>query len=125
MESLEFLHKGGRIGTASALVGTLLSVRPILTVRDGLIQPLNSVRSKKNAQERMMTLLEAQTPAGTAIWGAIAHGDNPADAEWLAGQLRMRYDCKALYIAEMGPVVGTHVGPGIFGCALFPLPPAP
>jgi DegV family protein with EDD domain len=122
VESLEYLHKGGRIGTASALVGTLLSVKPILTVRDGLIQPLNSVRSKKNAQERMLSLLDAQVPAGAKVWGAIAHGDNPTDAEWLAGQVRMRYDCEALYIVEMGPVVGTHVGPGIIGTAILPAP---
>jgi len=121
VDSLEYLHKGGRIGTASALVGTLLSVKPILTVKDGLIQPLNSVRSKKSAQERMLSLLEAQVPAGACVWAAIAHGDNPVDGTWLAEQVQMRYDCRALYIAEMGPVVGTHVGPGIFGAAVFPM----
>jgi DegV family protein with EDD domain len=121
VETLEYLHKGGRIGAASVLVGTLLNIKPILTIKKGLIHPLNQVRSKKSAKERMLSLLAEQVPAGAAIWGAIAHGDNLSDAEWLAEQLRMRYDCKELYIAEMGPVVGTHVGPGIFGTAIFPV----
>jgi DegV family protein with EDD domain len=119
--SLEYLHKGGRIGAASAVVGTLLSVKPILTVKGGLIRPLNQVRSKRSAQERMLSLLEEQVPAGATIQGAIAHGDNPVDADWLAKQLQARYDCRNLYIAEMGPVVGTHVGPDIFGTAIFPI----
>jgi DegV family protein with EDD domain len=121
VDSLEYLYKGGRIGAAKALAGTLLSVKPILTVKDGLIQPMNSVRSKNGAKERMLSLLESQVPAGSSVWAAIAHGDNPVDGGWLADQLRMRYDCRALYISEMGPVVGTHVGPGIFGTAVFPM----
>jgi len=96
-------------------------VKPILTIKEGIVCPLNQVRSKKSAQERMLTLLEDQVPAGTTVWGVVAHGDNPNDAAWPAQQLRERYTCEQLYTAEMGPAVGTHGGPGIFGAAVFPV----
>lgn len=121
VDSLEYLRLGGRIGTAAAMVGTLLNVKPLLTVRDGLIQPLCKVRTKKLAKEQMLAKLDEQVPAGSRIWGGVAHCDNPEEAQWMAEELRRGYDCAELFVAEMGPVVGTHVGPGLFGCAIFPM----
>jgi DegV family protein with EDD domain len=124
VDTLEYLHKGGRIGTASTLMGTLLSVKPLLTVKDGIIQPLHKARSKKLAQKCMLSLLEERTPPGTPIECAMTHAVNPEDAGWFEEQIRARYDCKYLYVGEMGPVVGTHVGPGVVGIAIYPWNPS-
>ncbi len=121
VDTLEYLQKGGRIGTASAMLGTLLDIKPLLTIKDGLVQPLHKVRSKKAAKVRMLELFEAGVAPGTTIAGAIAHTASPAEAEWLAGELRARYHCRRLYISEMGPVVGTHGGPGLIGAAIYPI----
>jgi len=120
VDTLEFLHRGGRIGTASTLMGTLLNIKPLLTVKDGIIQPLHKARSKKQAQSYTLSLLEEKTPRGTAIACAMTHAVNPDDARWFEEQIRERYDCKHLYVGEMGPVVGTHVGPGVVGIAIYP-----
>ena len=120
VDTLEYLHKGGRIGTASTLMGTLLSVKPLLTVKDGIIQPLHKARSKKHAQKCMLSLLEEKTPPGESIECAVTHAANPEDARWFEEQIRANYDCKNLYVGEMGPVVGAHVGPGVVGIAIYP-----
>ncbi|MGQ9666283.1 MAG: DegV family protein [Anaerolineae bacterium] len=128
VETLEYLQKGGRIGTASALLGTLLDIKPLLTIKDGLVQPLHKVRSKKAAKARMLEIFEAGVAPGSAIAGAVAHTASPEEAQWLAEELRARYNCRRLYISEMGPVVGTHGGPGLIGAAMYPIeaeqPPA-
>lgn len=128
VETLEYLQKGGRIGTASALLGTLLDIKPLLTIKDGLVQPLHKVRSKKAAKARMLEIFEASVAPGSTIAGAVAHAASPGEAQWLADELRSRYNCRRLYISEMGPVVGTHGGPGLIGAAIYPIeaeqPPA-
>ena len=121
VETLEYLHKGGRIGTASAFLGTLLDIKPLLTIKDGIVQPLHKVRTKKAAKARMLEIFEAGIAPGTTIAGAIAHTASHEEAQWLADELRSRYNCRRLYISEMGPVVGTHGGPGLIGAAIYPI----
>ena len=120
VDTLEFLHKGGRIGTASTLMGTLLNIKPLLTVKEGFIQPLHKARSKKQAQKCMLSLLEERTPRGSSIDYAMTHAVNPDDAKWFEEKLNEMYDCRHIYTCEMGPVVGTHAGPGTVGIAIYP-----
>lgn len=125
VDTLEYLHKGGRIGTASAFLGTLLNIKPILTIKDGIVQPLHKIRSKAEAKRRMVEVLAEKVPAGSTVWAGVTHAQNLSDAQWMEEQLREQYRCERILTVEMGPVVGTHGGPGTIGAAVFPLSAGP
>ncbi|HET9517545.1 MAG TPA: DegV family protein [Actinoplanes sp.] len=119
VDTLEFLRRGGRIGAASALLGTALSVKPILHVVDGGIVVLDKVRTAGRALAKIVDrAVEAAGPAGD-VDIAVHHLDAPDRAAALADAVAVRLgdrlqDC---YIAEIGAVVAAHVGPG-FACVV-------
>lgn len=120
VDTLEYLAKGGRIGNAKALLGTLLKVKPILILQDGAIEPCEQVRSKRKALVRMLDLVEehlgGQSPqARVAITNALVTDE----AQALAQELTERLSCTEPPIADIGPVIGTHTGPGVIGVASY------
>jgi DegV family protein with EDD domain len=120
VDTLEHLRRGGRIGTASALLGTALSVKPILHVVDGAIVPCDRVRTISRALDRLVEL--AVTAAGESdIEVAVHHLDTPERAELIADGLRGRLGerLRALYVTEISSVVAAHVGPGVAGVVLY------
>jgi DegV family protein with EDD domain len=112
LETLAFLQRGGRIGRAAALAGTLLSVKPILSVRDGEVAPVERVRTMQGAIRRLVELVEAEGPLERL---GVVHADAPSNAAQVEDQLHMRYPDVAVDRGELGPVVGTHGGPGVVG----------
>jgi DegV family protein with EDD domain len=120
VDTLEYLAKGGRIGNAKALLGTLLKVKPILTLVDGAIEPFEQVRSKKKAQARMLELVESRLAgSGAQARVAIANAMVPDLAAELSLELACRLGCSPPTVAELGPVIGTHTGPGVIAVATF------
>ena len=120
VETLEYLHKGGRIGAASRFLGTLLNIKPILYVHEGKIQPLDKTRTTKKARSRILDEVEqavGQRPSRVAV----AHIQAEEAAQELAERARERLNCVSLHISEVGPVVGTHVGPGTLGLGACPI----
>ena len=115
VDTLEYLQKGGRIGGAAALVGTLLKVKPILCLKDGRIEPLDKVRSKRKALARLLEVTEECVEPGTPVRVAVLHAQVPDEARELEKKVRARFDCAEYYFAELGPVLGTHTGPGVVG----------
>jgi DegV family protein with EDD domain len=120
VDTLEYLAKGGRIGNAKAFMGTLLKVKPILVLQDGVIEPLEQVRSKQKAQARMLDLVEEYVggkgaQAKVAICGALV----PEEVNALSRDLVGRLGCEQPSISEIGPVIGTHTGPGVIGVAVY------
>jgi DegV family protein with EDD domain len=115
VDTLEYLQKGGRIGGAAALVGTLLKVKPILCLKDGRVEPLDKVRSKRKALARLMEVIEERVGPGTPVRVAVLHAQVPDEAGELEQKVRARFNCTECYFAELGPVLGTHAGPGIVG----------
>ena len=120
VDTLEYLAKGGRIGNAKAFLGTLLKVKPILILEDGAIEPLEQVRSKRKAVSRMLELIEerlnGQAPqAQVSVVQALV----PAEAEAVAQEIADRLGCARPVISELGPVIGTHTGPGVIGVACY------
>jgi DegV family protein with EDD domain len=112
VDTLEYLHKGGRIGKASALFGTLLNIKPILSIDDeGVIFPVDKVRGHKKAVSRIVELLHKDF-AGKKVQLCIAHSNALAAAEQLADTLRGNFDIGELNYALIGSVVGTHIGEG-------------
>jgi DegV family protein with EDD domain len=113
VDTLEYLQKGGRIGGAAALVGTLLKVKPILCLKDGRVEPLDKVRSKRKALARLLEVIEERVGPGTPVQVAVLHGQVPDEARDLEQEARARFNCTECYFAELGPVIGTHTGPGV------------
>lgn len=113
LDTLENLRKGGRIGRASAMIGTLLNIKPILLVRDGEVVPLERVRTRAKALQRLIELAREQSPFERL---AVAHGHDPEGCRQLAEALSpLVPPGTELIQTEIGPVLGTHAGPRIFG----------
>jgi DegV family protein with EDD domain len=110
LDTLEYLQRGGRIGRARQLIGSLLNVKPLLEVRDGQILPVENVRTRAKAQERV-----GQISAGFAPIEAMAIVESsPQVGEQYEQIVRAFYD-GVIYHYTLGPVVGTHAGPGAGG----------
>ncbi len=116
VETLEFLQRGGRIGRAAALAGTLLSVKPILSVRDGEVAPVERVRTMNGALRRLVELVVAFGPVERL---GVMHGDSAANAALVEQQLHARFPEITIDRGELGPVVGTHAGPGVIGVGVL------
>ena len=120
VDTLEFLQRGGRIGRAAALAGSLLNVRPILAIEDGVVTAVARVRGRQKALAEFERRLEAATEDRAGLRVAIAHADA---AEWV-GTLselvwRARPKAEIEFTAALGAVVGTHAGPGAVGFFWF------
>ncbi|WP_195469479.1 DegV family protein [Clostridium sp. D43t1_170807_H7] len=116
-ETLEYLKKGGRIGGASALFGSLLQIKPILTVEDGKTTVFTKVRTKKKAIDKIVnTILEQNSK--TPIKGLIVHHINcESEGQELADRLKSSLGLDNVKIQSIGPIIGLHVGPGSIGVA--------
>lgn len=118
VDTLEYLRRGGRIGGARAMVGTLLNVKPMLEIKGGLVEPLEQPRSRAKAIARLMEIL-AERSAQRPLHVAVLHADARNDAEEVAQQVRAQYECREFYIAEIGPAIGVHSGPNALGLAFY------
>jgi DegV family protein with EDD domain len=116
VETLEFLQRGGRIGRAAALAGTLLSVKPILSVRDGEVAPVERVRTMNGALRRLVDLVVGLGPIERL---GVVDADAAANAAEVERQLRAHYPDLSIDRGELGPVVGTHGGPGVIGVGVL------
>ncbi len=120
VETLENLRKGGRIGGAATLIGTLLQVKPILYLRDGKIEVFDKVRTKSKAWARVCQELDKSIAGGRPHRIGVLHVHAPADAERLADDLRLRYPGQQIDVDAAGQVIGTHVGQGTVGLGFYP-----
>lgn len=119
-DTLEYLVKGGRIGNAKALLGTLLKVKPILVLQDGAIEPLEQVRSKRKAMARMLDLIEEHVGAGGCdAKVGLANALVREEAQALGQEIQARLGCAEPFVSDLGPVIGTHTGPGVIGVAAY------
>ena len=115
VESLDHLQRTGRIGRAAAFLGGLLSVKPLLTIDDGIVAPLEKVRGKSKVLPRMLELMQERTPVGKSIVCALPHGGVPEESAELEAQIAKLYDVREFVRGWVGPVVGANAGPGIVG----------
>jgi DegV family protein with EDD domain len=118
VDTLEFLHRGGRIGGASRLVGTALQLKPVLEVRDGRVEPIENVRTKKKAHKRLIELvLERIKNKEGEVRVASLHANASDDAKALLEEISEKTGAVETVFSEVSPVVGTHCGPGTVGIA--------
>ena len=113
VDDLNFLKRGGRVSGAAALFGTMLGIKPVLHVDDeGRLIPVEKVRGRRQSLDALVNHM-AQTvehPEEQTVF--ISHGNAPKDAEYVAEQVKARFKVKNIYINSIGPVIGSHSGPG-------------
>jgi DegV family protein with EDD domain len=120
LDTLDYLARGGRIGRAAAWAGQLLKVKPILTIRGGEVVPLKRVRGNRRAFEEFIAAFEAASTDGPNLRVAIAQADAPDRADALRELVRRtRPQARLELVTSLGPVVGTHAGPGTVGLFWF------
>lgn len=120
VETLEYLVRGGRVGKASGLAGQLLSVKPILHFDDGEVAPLKRVRGRAKALAEFEELFLGATEDSPDLHVGVGHADAPADAERLVERIRAGRPSASLdIVTPLGPVIGTHGGPGTLGLFWF------
>lgn len=118
VDTLEYLRRGGRIGSAQAWIGGALKIKPILTL-DGEITPIEKVRTSRRAFDRMVAVAEALKADGSDVW-CVQHIQAPAEAARLAAAAQEVIGTPPLFVSEVGPVIGAHVGPGLLGVGGVP-----
>jgi DegV family protein with EDD domain len=119
VETLEYLHKGGRIGGATALIGSLLNIKPILCLDEGQVEPLEKQRSRRRAIRCVLDHVAEGVGSSTCVHAAVLHCNAPEDAQGVMDQVAERFTCVELFTAETGPTIGTHGGPGTVGVAYY------
>lgn len=119
VDTLEYLARGGRIGKAQAFLGTILNVKPLLYLKDGMVNPYEKVRGRARAMERLIQIVEDRV-GGRAIKCSLVHGMDPVGMQELLDQVKSRFKCGDPVISTLGAVVGTHVGPGVLGIIFVP-----
>jgi DegV family protein with EDD domain len=120
VETLEYLIRGGRLGKAQGLAGQLLSVKPILHFDEGEVAPLKRVRGRAKALAELERLFTEATEDTPDLHVGVGHGESPGDAEDLVRRIRAaRPQCSVDIVTTLGPVIGTHGGPGTLGLFWF------
>lgn len=119
VDTLEFLHRGGRIGGASRYMGTLLSIKPILTLEDGKIEPLEKVRTKKKALAKMLSIAENDLRGQTNFRIAVQNAAAAAEGDRVAAEVKKKFGLTEVIQSDISPVIGTHVGPGAIAIVYY------
>jgi len=122
VDTLEYLRRGGRIGAAAAWAGTLLQLKPVLAIRQGKVLAVDRIRTRKRSLARMLTLLNEQCAGVDSWWCGVAHIQAEREIDKFAEAVRQQLPVEGVLQSEIGPVVGTHGGPGTIGVALTPAP---
>ena len=123
LDSLDNLHKGGRIGKASHLFGSLLNIKPVLNLSDGVISAYEKVRGNKDnkALERLIEILAEKIDPSRKLYCTMGYCDNRETAEYIVERLRGHVDCDEFVYLQIGNVVATHIGMGAVGMAFYQL----
>lgn len=111
-DTLEYAARGGRVGKAQYLLASVLQIKPVLEIKDGELYPVERTRTRRRALQRLVELLEARGPVEKA---AIGHAASPEDAALLAQRLKPLVFNPSILTCTIGPVIGTHTGPGAVG----------
>jgi DegV family protein with EDD domain len=119
VDTLEYLHKGGRIGGAKRLFGSLLSIKPVLHLVDGRIEPLASIRTKSKAIKHMLAVADQEVVGNKPVHVGVFNALAPQEAKNIYKTIYTLIRPEELIQAELSPVIGTHVGPGTVGIAYY------
>ncbi len=124
VDTLEYLHKGGRIGGAKRLVGEMLQVKPILRILDGKVEPYEQQRTRKRALARLSELVTGECPKGDGSFLCVMQADAEDTAKEFASGLKQLMSVKEIPIYELPPAIVTHGGPGVLAVGFYTQPVA-
>lgn len=119
VDTLEFLHRGGRIGGAQRFIGAALNLKPILALKDGRVEGVERIRTKSKAHDRILELVSEQVKGKSNIRIATLHANAAEDAKALLDRVKRELNPIETVFTEVSPVVGTHAGPGTVGLAFM------
>jgi DegV family protein with EDD domain len=117
VDTLEFLHRGGRIGGAQRLIGTALNMKPVLAVQGGRVEAVERIRTKGKALERVIELVSEQVKGKSNIRLATLHANAAGEAQSVLDKASQQVGAVESLLTDVSPVVGTHAGPGTVGLA--------
>jgi DegV family protein with EDD domain len=119
VDTLEFLHRGGRIGGGSRFLGTALNIKPILEIAGGRVEAVERVRTRRKSLTRLVELIEERVAGRSPLRLATLHANAPEDAKALLDEAAARLGAVESIFSEVSPVIGTHAGPGTVGLAFM------
>jgi DegV family protein with EDD domain len=119
VDTLEFLHRGGRIGGAQRFLGTMLNMKPILAIQDGRVEGIDRIRTKNKAHDRVLELVTEKIAGRTPVRLATLHANAAEDAKALLARAEQLLHPVESIFTEVSPTVGTHAGPGTVGLAFM------
>lgn len=119
VDTLDYLVRGGRIGRFEGFMGSLLGIKPILTIEGGVILPVAKIMGKARALEKMLNLVKNDNPPSQNLYCSLIHGGDNASIDGLKPVVEGNFKCRELICSEFGPVIGTHVGPRVIGMAYY------
>jgi DegV family protein with EDD domain len=119
VDTLEFLHRGGRIGSAQRFLGTMLNMKPILAIQDGRVEGIDRIRTKNKAHDRVLELTTEKVAGRTPVRLATLHANAAEDAKALLARAEQALNPVESLFTEVSPTVGTHAGPGTVGLAFM------
>ncbi len=117
--TLEYLAKGGRIGGATALLGSILQIKPILIFKDGKVDQFEKERTQKRAISRVIELVKSQASQDESAYISVMHAAVPEQAQEFAEKLCKEFNLSTVPILDVPPAIVTHAGPGILAAAFF------
>ena len=120
-DTLRYLYMGGRIGKAQHLVGSLLNIKPLIGMEDGVIVPLGQARSRLGAYRKIVSMMEEDVGRGGKVKAAFVHAAALEEAQKLRAMVEERLTCVEVLMAELSPALGVHTGPGTAGVCYFPV----
>lgn len=121
VDTLQYLQRNGRIGRAQAFVGGLLNIKPLLTLQDGIVSPLERARGRRAALDRLLQRIE-RLGADEPFRFGLMHANVPEEAAAFRERMAERLQVDELTVTQLGPTVGSHVGPGALGVVCYPVP---
>ena len=119
VETLKYLQLSGRVSSLQGLFASLLDVKPILAIRDGLIEAVGKVRSRARSLEQLLEFTQEAVRGAETISVAIAHAYTPKDAEWLKERVGAILKCKEVFVVEVTPALAALGGPGLIGVVSY------
>jgi DegV family protein with EDD domain len=117
VDTLEFLHRGGRIGGAQRFIGSALNLKPILTLKEGKVEGTERIRTKSKVHDRLLELVAEKVQGRQNIRLSTVHANALGDAEALLARATQQLNPVETICTELSPVIGTHTGPGTVGLA--------
>ena len=119
VDTLEYLHRGGRIGGAKRLLGTALNIKPLLQLEEGRIEPLAQVRTKRKAVAQMLDVAEERLEGKQMAEAAIINVDSAEEGQAVAETVKGRFGISTVCCTPVSPVIGAHAGPGTVGIGFY------